>query len=544
MRLGVGVLFLAVFLLPAASEGRTVELVAAPGWQIEETALGNGLSLNPGRETKWFKLIPPSGSASTPAVVGATLIEGIETGELTAEEVYDWATRKKRPGGTKDDQGKDPDPPSEWKNPDTTPPGSDVSGASAAHATSTATSTATGTKESRKEEFLWDLAKPLRKPVVLAGPEQPACPVPKWNAVGASLLIQREMKKGMPPATCQRLKPGEAALIEHDVKVLSPIYMDAVYRLRRLNENTYSAELNLVFEKGEGFDMPMKPEEVDPHYRRLVNSCLEKFAPAFRNPDTGQMLRVILTKDPEVPRTKVEIGGARIRSSHVFWESDIDCPVALHELFHHLGLVDEYDEDGIRPMALVETTYEQEGTGAQEKHEEYFEARFDCRAISPQASLMHWHVEAAAQAAVEKVKVDRCYCDKGVNCISLRKKYDGKACPKGSRLWTRMIELQPGAPFKPAPDDEESFHVGSDFDSATGRGKLGRSAILYPAHFRAITEPGCEDVNWKYYACARNAYRFSKALPPAWESWGVKRLDYQGCLPDPADCRHGYNWLK
>lgn len=549
MRLGVRGLLLSLFLLPAAAEGREIELAAAPGWKVEETALGNGLSLEASRETKWFKLIPPRGVMATPVVVGASLIEGIEMGELTAEEVYEWATRKKRPNG---DNPKEPEPPSDWSNPDTKPPGTDLSGSSTP--STAAAAPADGKKEPTKEEFLWDLSKPLKKPVVLPGPEQPQCPLPKWRPVGASNLMERELKKGLPPAQCQRLKPGEATLVQHDVKVASPIYMDAQYRLRRLNENAYSAELNLVFEKGEGFDMPMKPEEVDPHYRRLVNQCLEKFAPAFRNPATEQTLRVLLTKDPEVPRVTVQIGGARIRSSHVFWESDIDCPIVLHEVFHHLGLVDEYDEENLRPVAFVDTTYEEEGTGRQETRSEVHEARFDCRAIAPMASLMHWHVTAADQASVEKVKEERCFCDKGVSCRDARRKWsaesaakkpaDAKACPKGSRLWTRMVELVPGAPYKPRPDDEESFHLRSDYDAATGKGRLGRSAILFPAHFRAVTEPGCEDVNWKYYACARNAYRFSKAPPPEWERWGVKRLDYQGCLPDPADCRTGYDWLK
>ena len=42
---------------------------------------------------------------------------------------------------------------------------------------------------------------------------------------------------------------------------------------------------------------------------------------------------------------------------------------------------------------------------------------------------------------------------------------------------------------------------------------LPHDRSLYPAHFRAITEPGCDDVNGSYYSCVAFNNRFSKVDP-------------------------------
>ena len=65
------------------------------------------------------------------------------------------------------------------------------------------------------------------------------------------------------------------------------------------------------------------------------------------------------------------------------------------------------------------------------------------------------------------------------------------------------------------------------------------STILYPAEFRAITQPGCLSSNRLYYSCTQNAY-FTTAehMPPQDRKWqGV------GCVSVPDEC-HDLRWLK
>lgn len=544
--------FFGLMLLGCVPCAFAADLPGSPGWTYYPTPVSSGYSQDPGTETEWVRLVPPNGQ---PVVVGASVIRKIEGG-AGAQATYDEARRAQTEtmNNLKTDWSGGPGTGSGIGSANT-----DANAGPLATGTSTGTSTSTdtaiatggggtadgtGTGKEKDDELVWDLGRPLPtpRPLIVAPPP----PAPQWSLVGLAQIWSIHRKE-LPAATCQRLKPGEFTLVEHDIKVKSPIDMEARYLLRRENADEYTAELNLKFVRGKGFDiLTMKDEEIDPHYRRLANGCLEKFAPAFRNETTGQRLKVRLSKDPALKPTEVKIGEARRRSSMNFWESDIECAALLHEVFHHFGLPDEYDEQDPMPQAKIEATYEETDTGKRRTEKKWFEARFDCRAIAPTASLMNWHEEAASQAQIDKVKVDRCYCDKGVDCTAVKKKLDAKAkaCPKGSRVFTRMIEVQPGVPYKPDPDDAESFLLAHDYDATIGKGKPGRSAIFHPAHFRAITEPGCGDVNWRYYACARNAYRFGRDFPADWQGLGLQRLDYQGCLPAPADCQHGYEWLK
>jgi hypothetical protein len=78
-------------------------------------------------------------------------------------------------------------------------------------------------------------------------------------------------------------------------------------------------------------------------------------------------------------------------------------------------------------------------------------------------------------------------------------------------------------------NSSEAF-VLNDVKVPNGTAPADHTSALYPAHFRAVTEPGCGDVNKDYYDCVQNAYRNSKA---------------QGCLAKPEACRWGkYKWLE
>lgn len=500
------------------------EVPENPGWTYTETTLSSPATLRPDKETVFYKLVPPT-EIGEPVIIGKDLFDDAISSGLPAGELYEYARLMNKKGGAAKK--------SEDELPTFVPPVTkkiELTGAASRSAP-------------KKEEFLWNLALPKPTPKPLPESTQLPPPPPSFRVVGRPMLTVLEMKK-LPKAACVRLKPGEEALIEADKKTQSPTDVEALYRLRRDSDKQFIAELNLRYVRGSDYDGSLKQEEIDPHYRRRVNECLSLYSPAFRDPTSERMLKIVLTKDPTVPQQEIKIGSARLRSSSQHYERDANCAVILHEMSHLLGLVDEYDDPGFVPRAFLETELENTTTLERHKQTLLFQAPSDCRAISPRASLMNWHEEAAENSLQPKVKVERCFCEKNTNCAQLAKASDGKACPKGTTPFSSMQEVKLGEEFHPAPDDAKSFVLRTNYAETVGKGSPGRSSLLYPAQFRAITEPGCEDVNWKYYACARNAYRFSAALPEEWDIYGLQRLDYQGCLPDPADCRSGYEWLK
>lgn len=436
-------------------------LPGAPGWKVEISTATSGASLDAEKETEWFELIPPTGD---PVTIGGSYLDMISAGEIKAQEVYDAARlpvgkktyfeRIKHDYGAAKKSAHEDQPVAGARGPDTLP--------SAAP---------------EKEEFLWDLAR--RKPVAtpLNG-KNPPPPEGELKLVGTSTLWSYKPNV-LPPWTCKRLKPGEHTVVAFDRAEMSPTDVEGLYRLRRESKQHFVAELNLSYYPDFDFDLPMKPEEVDPHFRKKAQACLETFNPAFRNAATGQTLELRLTQDQEVPKVHIAIGPASARSNSHKYESDADCSVFVHEMFHLLGLPDEYDEPGEVKQAEIETIYQNTATGEIVKKLITFKAELDCRSISDDRSIMK-------STFIQEIRVH-------------------------------------GA-----------------------KGQQGQaSSVLFPAHFRAITEPGCDDVNRLYYRCASNAYRFSKPFPKEWLDYGVKELDYQGCLNVPPECgQNSEAWLK
>jgi hypothetical protein len=128
--------------------------------------------------------------------------------------------------------------------------------------------------------------------------------------------------------------------------------------------------------------------------------------------------------------------------------------------------------------------------------------------------------------------VEMCRCEKtGTACWDLAEKNDGSKCPSGTTSFVH--ELDPAMNVSAnALNSGESF-VLNEKKVFTGIAPATHTSALYPAHFRAITEPGCRDVNGSYYGCVINAYRSSKAAGPA-----------GACLPQPEACKwRSHKWL-
>lgn len=111
---------------------------------------------------------------------------------------------------------------------------------------------------------------------------------------------------------------------------------------------------------------------------RMLNrarTCLEAISPSLRTPD-GQSLSVSLLTQNEINRlpadsrprpVTVKVVGAGIRSDSANYAADAPCSTIVHEVFHLLGLCDEYPGE---------------------------RDQYSCRAVGSDNSLMNDHVSA------------------------------------------------------------------------------------------------------------------------------------------------------
>jgi hypothetical protein len=139
-----------------------------------------------------------------------------------------------------------------------------------------------------------------------------------------------------------------------------------------------------------------------------------------------------------------------------------------------------------------------------------------------------------AAALVRKMEVwdiEQCECPENIDCVMKAQESDGTSCPAGTTPKKGSQMLMPG-------DSVYAMKNARFFVLSKGKHKLQSIlpplySILYPAHFRAITEPGCSERNRCYYACAVNAYRFKDT------SGRVSSVpEYNlGCKEIPADCK-------
>lgn len=327
-------------------------------------------------------------------------------------------------------------------------------------------------------------------------------------------VAQAGIKK--PPEGCTRLPVGAAAIVHFPTDDQSPTGTSAAYGLSRHSEKQFLAEVRLRFVKGPGNPTTDEPKVLDEKYRKKIGDCLKTFEGKLKGA-LGRELTVRLTDNPSVPEQVIQVMPDGFRSHRFQYEADISCPVALHEVLHLLGLSDEYPH---RP-------------GLTEVH-------LDCRPAAPEDSIMGDHRQAIAVASPRPVyEIQFCLCElKGTACWELAAKSDGKACPKGSTMVWEKVDPTIRTSLN-VLNTNERFVLDLGKVRESGFQAPVKDSILYPAHVRAITEPGCRDVNEAYYACSQNAYRFSKAT--AGVDLGDPAL---GCKPTPEACRwRSFKWL-
>ena len=288
---------------------------------------------------------------------------------------------------------------------------------------------------------------------------------------------------------CTQLKVGESRTLNSES--LNPTLIHQKYRILRRSDKEYIVTINPFFKsKNEGM-------------RNQMQKCLKIINPYLLGPNEEKLtIELASIDDKETPQHQIEIQANPFGREHSEGYTDfIGCRTMAHEILHILGLIDEYKEP---------------------------ENRFKCRAIGPQDSVMH-----NQHKAVEKTEdyenlegevhlVKACVC-KNYKCSKNIKM--NWPCPEGfaedmrkmpAYLSDKAILFKMGKPPginalgpKPAAIIERT---------PVSWGK----SLLYPAHFRAIIQPGCYTINSKYYRCAQKAYL--QSCP--------EKEDVESCLPD------------
>jgi len=217
-----------------------------------------------------------------------------------------------------------------------------------------------------------------------------------------------------------------------------------------------------------------------------LDRCLKALDPYLQGPD-GERLIVRRSAPGELAGPAVAIGitSKPARGHARLWRSDWGCAQIVHEVFHLMGLVDEYRE----PV---------------------FKA-FDCRAVGPDDSLMSYPQLAYERTTGWRQQVE-CSCAGDEACRAELDSADpSRGCPAGARETVIGAALDLFAADFSVPEPALG-RVDIDTYRFSRLVRQGRASLLLPAQFRAVVEPGCTDVNETYYACAADAYRTSPAL--------------------------------
>ncbi len=379
---------------------------------------------------------------------------------------------------------------------------------------------------------------------------------------------------------CLSMQPGESNRISGN----TGSGLDSKYLLTKLpNKNgkpAFRVTLDIVFRKNGIIDFD---PSFHTYFKQKAEKCLSEIKDFLKGPN-GETLEISLLADSpqEInlpPDFSIHVGSKEVRDSSFEWSPNSDCSTITHEILHHLGLVDEYTETSSGFVV-------QENGTIRHQEEKAIKPEYDCRINGPKDSIMADPLNAFNKILPGK---EILYCE----CVDLvlpaeidrplelgpvgepsgvaqknspeeekkiRDDLENRAvesekkcfdtlkgislqsglCPQGTRAITKEITYSSWEKSQ-TPRDElteaEKFEIDRSQHrrSIRVRDKEVRSSLLYPAQFRAITEPGCSLSNKVYYLCAREAYKTSRA------SYGKDRCD----VGLPKECREGGDaWLR
>lgn len=339
---------------------------------------------------------------------------------------------------------------------------------------------------------------------------------------------------------CKTLKVGQSRILSLPTAI-SPSGMEHYYKLTKTGENEFEAALDLRFRlpplaKNAKPNAPTSESNLQSEMKKKVNQCLSIANKALLGAN-GEKLHIRIAEEnepkPKPPAVKISIAPSSlsIHSSRRYTK-DISCSEITHELLHLMGLVDEYSEERFGYERDPTTGALHFAVGAADK------AAYDCRAIGKNNSIMSSHDEAFSSVFNywDIPTIIKCSCDEPNLCKKMIDKFKSTSsdtCPDSTSIsyYGRFEDS----------DFDKYSNDGNFYDNenqvivmARGFTPSKGKSLLLPAHFSAITQPGCKQ-NFPYYQCSIEAYQTSK------EHGG------NGCLmnPVPTNCRrNGPHWQK
>ncbi len=348
----------------------------------------------------------------------------------------------------------------------------------------------------------------------------------------------------------------------------SPTSVAHLYELERPSAKEYTLNFKIALNHADADFVGSQQEatklilDLNNHYDHM-DACLADLNPYMKGPN-GQSLKLKITR-PSVTReitTTTDSGGkAGYKLNSQLAESsvspitlfpkdrnkradsqnhiqDMNCPIVVHEILHLAGLCDEYKEvtrGFIRNPQTGELRLVLSGSNNI--------TAYNCRVLGPPDSIMNDQELAVANVkGVPQVIGNRCLIPKISNkqCQQLYSAWNGdsKSCPAGAKpifyvnKWNKNIS--------------EKETVTRDFEYGSGECWLNhrenkivksRDSLLLPAHFYALTRPGCGKYNKTYYACADRAYKTDTG-----DAQDSDRTCDKNLLPE--GCADGERWLQ
>ncbi|MES2964340.1 MAG: hypothetical protein V4760_10645, partial [Bdellovibrionota bacterium] len=222
------------------------------------------------------------------------------------------------------------------------------------------------------------------------------------------------------------------------------------------------------------------------------------------------------SSDRSPMEARILIDESNQRANMLTFTSNIDCPAILHEFLHHLGLPDEYYEPElghwVDPLTGRHVTPETPNAMQITK--------YSCRTVGPPDSVMSNHLIGEKRMQPHRAVTHRlwaCFCPAGKeNCLTEIDSINRailaaeERCPDAavsqsrtstSKYWSQDPTMNPGTThFSDTPSGFSMMRV------VRNRNERGARSLLYPAQFRAIIYPNCEQKNALYLECGRKAY--------------------------------------
>ena len=145
--------------------------------------------------------------------------------------------------------------------------------------------------------------------------------------------------------------PGETK------QVIKEGFFSTHYTVVREQDGSFTIPLDLKFAadknyKGDIIDHEeniIPKDKVPDHYKKIVQKCLKKANTKMLGPE-GEKFQIVIEELPDKKddfcqkTTEIKITSKDHRSNNLKYESNISCPLIIHEVLHLLGLCDEYKE--------------------------------------------------------------------------------------------------------------------------------------------------------------------------------------------------------